>query len=102
MRINTLALNMGRKLQKKQTGFVHCCKESEDFVTHDTIPSLENALFALSLFRSRLADNVLEGKALIEKTGKTLSGKGDITEEEAVNGIVSLVKCHRKFKNTND
>lgn len=58
---------MGRQLQKKQTGFVHFCKESDDLVTHDTIPVLENALFALSLFRSRLADNVLEGKALIEK-----------------------------------
>lgn len=61
------AVEAGRKLQKKQTGFVHYCSQSEDLTTHDTIPVLENALFALSLFRTRLSDNVLEGKALIEK-----------------------------------
>ncbi len=62
-----LALQSGRMLQRKQTGFVHFCHQSEDRLTHDTIPVLENALFALSLFRSRLSDNVLEGKGLIEK-----------------------------------
>lgn len=67
MQANSLALSAGRALQKKQTGFVHFCKESEDLKTHDTIPVYENALFALALFKSRLADHVIEGKALIEK-----------------------------------
>ena len=56
------AVDTGRRMQRKQTGFVHYCNQSEDLTTHDTIPVLENALFALSLFRTRLADNVLEGK----------------------------------------
>lgn len=62
-----LAVEAGRRLQRKQTGFIHYCNQSEDLTTHDTIPILENALFALSLFRTRLADNVLEGKTIIEK-----------------------------------
>lgn len=61
------AIETGRNYQKKQTGFIHYCYQSEDLTTHDTIPVLENALFALSLFRSRLTDHVLEGKNLIEK-----------------------------------
>lgn len=67
MQANALALSMGRALQKAQTGFVHFCKESGDLKTHDTIAVYENALFALSLFRSRLSEHVLEGKELIEK-----------------------------------
>ena len=52
------AVEMGRKMQKKETGLIHI---------DERIPLLENALFALSLFRTRLSDNVLEGKALIRK-----------------------------------
>ncbi len=62
-----LALESGRRLQRKQTGYIHYCHQSEDLTTHDTIPVLENALFALSLFRTRLAENVQIGKALIER-----------------------------------
>ncbi len=53
-----LALKAGRKRQSKQTGFVHI---------EDRIPLLENFCFALALFRSRLSDHVLEGKALLER-----------------------------------
>jgi hypothetical protein len=53
-----LALKAGRKRQSKQTGFVHL---------EDRIPLLENFCFALALFRSRLSENVLEGKALLER-----------------------------------
>ncbi len=67
MQSANLALQAGRLLQKKQTGFVHYCYQCEDGQTHDTIPVLENALFALSLFRSRISDHVLEGKALVER-----------------------------------
>lgn len=67
MQAANFALKVGRKMQKRQTGLVHFCYQSEDRKTHDTIPTLENALFALSLFRSRLADNVMEAKAIIEK-----------------------------------
>lgn len=67
MQAINLAIAAGRRLQKKQTGLIHYCHQSEDLITHDTIPLLENALFALALFRSRLSDNVLEGKALLER-----------------------------------
>ena len=61
-----LALDAGRKRQSPQTGLVHFCYESESNI-HDTIPLFENACFALALFRSRLSENVLEGKEIIEK-----------------------------------
>lgn len=61
-----LALEAGRKRQNSQTGLVHVCYESESS-QHDTIPLFENACFALALFRSRLSENVLEGKAILEK-----------------------------------
>ena len=60
-----LNLSAGRSAQSPQTGYVHLHYESED--RHDTIPILENFCFSLALFRSRIADNVLEGKALLEK-----------------------------------
>lgn len=63
-----MALLSGRRRQSKQTGFIHHCPESSwQNPLHDTIPLLENFSFALALFRSRLAENVLEGKALLEK-----------------------------------
>lgn len=65
-----LALKAGRKRQSKQTGFVHYCYESHDPFEHDTIPLYENFCFALALFRSRMSDNVLEGKSLLEKLFK--------------------------------
>lgn len=60
-----LNLSSGRSSQSPQTGYLHLNYESED--RHDTIPILENFCFSLALFRSRIADNVLEGKALLEK-----------------------------------
>lgn len=53
-----LALKAGRKRQSPQTGFLHI---------GDTIPVYENACFALALFRSRLTDDVLEGKRILER-----------------------------------
>lgn len=66
MQAPDLALQAGRLFQKEQTGFVHYCHQSKTD-DHDTIPLLENACFALALFRSRLADSVLEGKSIIER-----------------------------------
>lgn len=60
-----LNLIAGRKAQSPQTGYVHLNYESE--TVHDTIPIFENFCFILSLFRSRLIDNIAEGKALLEK-----------------------------------
>ncbi len=60
-----LNLSAARKAQSPQTGYVHLNYESENL--HDTIPIFENFCFVLSLFRSRIADNIAEGKALLEK-----------------------------------
>jgi hypothetical protein len=62
--LNILA---ARKRQKKQTGFVHYCYESTSVNEQDTIPILENICFALALFRSRLTENILEGKIVLER-----------------------------------
>lgn len=65
MRINELALKAGRQLQSPQTGLIHFCYENKS--SRDTIPTLENVAFALALMRSRMSDQVLEGKAILEK-----------------------------------
>ena len=61
-----LAVKAGRKRQSSQTGFVHYCKEASN-QEHHTIPLFENFCFALALFKTRLSENVLEAKALLEK-----------------------------------
>jgi hypothetical protein len=64
LRPHELALNAGRQLQNAQTGFVHLCYESAE---QNTVPLLENTAFALALLRSRKSEQMLEGKALLEK-----------------------------------
>ncbi len=64
-RSHELALSAGRQLQNSQTGFVHLCYEKEE--RRDLIPLLENVAFVLALLRSRKSEQVLEGKALLEK-----------------------------------
>jgi len=61
-----LNLQAARKRLSPQTGWVHHCYESEG-TRHDTIPLLENLCFALALFRSRLSDDILQGRQLLEK-----------------------------------
>ena len=53
-----LNLASARKLQSLQTGYLHL---------QEMIPLFENLCFALALLRSRTSENMLEGKALIEK-----------------------------------
>ncbi len=60
-----LNLLAAKKRKSKHTGFVHYCYEEQD--VKETIPVIENACYALALFRSRLTENVLEGKLLLEK-----------------------------------
>jgi hypothetical protein len=60
------ALAAGRFFQSAQTGFVHLYYgESEPRA--QTIPIVENALFILALFRSRLVEQVQEGKGLLKR-----------------------------------
>jgi len=62
-----LTLKAARKRQSKQTGFIHFCYESVPGEPHETIPLFENACFTLALFRSRLNEDIQEGKALLSK-----------------------------------
>ncbi len=66
MKAIELALKAGRKRQSTLTGFVHYCSEHPE-KSSETIPTYENFCFALALLRSRIAENVLEAKALLEK-----------------------------------
>ncbi len=66
MKAVELALKAGRKRQSELTRFVHHCSEHPE-KSSETIPTYENFCFALALLRSRIAENVLEAKALLEK-----------------------------------
>lgn len=59
------ALAAGRFFQSEQTGFVHLYQGNEE-LRAQTIPLLENALFALALLRSRLVEQVQEAKKLLK------------------------------------
>ncbi|MFS8563022.1 MAG: hypothetical protein LVR00_01270 [Rhabdochlamydiaceae bacterium] len=65
MKLVNLALLATRKRQSRETGFVHYSYEHPE--SRDTIPLFENFCFVLTLFKTRMADHVLEGKALLEK-----------------------------------
>lgn len=58
------SLAAGRSLQSKQTGFVHYYY-GESQPPYEAIPLVENMLFVLALFRSRLMEQVQEAKALL-------------------------------------
>lgn len=59
------ALAAGRFYQSEQTGFVHLYQGGGDQHAQ-TIPLLENVLFVLALFRSRLVEQVQEAKKLLK------------------------------------
>lgn len=59
------ALAAGRYLQSKQTGYVHAY-QGESSQGAQTIPLVENALFVLALLRSRLVEQIQEGKVLLK------------------------------------
>lgn len=66
MKALELALKAGRKRQSEVTRFVHYCQEHPE-KSSETIPVYENFCFALALLRTKIAENVLEAKALLEK-----------------------------------
>jgi hypothetical protein len=66
MKAVDLALKAGRKRQSDITRFVHHCNEQPE-KSSEAIPTYENFCFALALLRSRIAENVLEAKSLLEK-----------------------------------
>ncbi len=61
-----LAIKAGRARQSPLTGFVHHSNENPERGS-ETIPVYENFCFALALFRTKVAENVLEAKVLLER-----------------------------------
>lgn len=61
------AVSSGRSLQSPQSGFVHYCYHPGESDHHDTIPIVENFLFALSLLRTKISARVQEARDLIQK-----------------------------------
>ncbi len=61
------AVAYGRKRKSSQSGFLHYCYAAPEEAMHQTIPVLDNFLFALALLRSRTVENVLEAKEMLEK-----------------------------------
>ncbi len=66
-KITELCLSACRKRKSPQTGLIHFCYEARYEKRQDTIPLKENWSFALALLRSKLQENVLEAKEIIEK-----------------------------------
>jgi len=61
------AVKTGRQFQSTQTGWVHYHPNGDSTHSHQAIPLYENALFILSLFRSRLVQQVQEAKCLLNQ-----------------------------------
>lgn len=64
---NELALSFARKKKSDQTGYIHLYYSNKDDQPDQTIPVLENFLYVASLFRSKTAENIVEGKVHLEK-----------------------------------
>jgi hypothetical protein len=63
-RLHDWSLEAGRSLQSKQTGYLHY-HYGESERPFDTIPLVENALFALTLLNCRTIQQVQEAKVLL-------------------------------------
>lgn len=64
--LNDLALNAARGVQSEETGFVHGYYGKKE-PPHQAILFLENALFVLTLFRTKTVEGIQEGKKILEK-----------------------------------
>jgi len=61
------ALAAGRFFQSPQTKFIHLYYGESSDLRAQTIPIIENVLFVLALFRSRLVEQIQEGKGLLKQ-----------------------------------
>jgi hypothetical protein len=66
-KLTELALTACKRRKSSQTGFVHFYPDDPYSQRQDTIPLIENFAFAHALFRSKLMENVQEGKTILEK-----------------------------------
>ncbi len=65
-KIIELALQAARKRLSPQTRYVHFYGEDPYNVRQDTIPTIENFSYVYTLFRSKLVENIQEGKTLLD------------------------------------
>lgn len=65
--VNCLAVEYGKKQQHAKTGFLHLDPLGSPEDGPYMVPLLENLLFCLSLFRTRMGDSIQEAKSLLER-----------------------------------
>lgn len=72
-----IAICCGRCWQSPQTGLIHYSYQIQDENVHHTIPTYENFIFALALFRSRNADNISDSKEILRRLLNFQSREGE-------------------------
>lgn len=72
-----MAVRCGRSRLSKQTGYVHHCYHPNDEEKNDTIPIVENMMFALALLQSRTSENIMEARGIIERLLHFQTGDGN-------------------------
>jgi len=65
-RMLEMALESGNKRRSKQTGYIHHHYDINEQEPYVSIPIVENFLYVLALFRSRIAENIIEAKTLLD------------------------------------
>ncbi|MBI3236961.1 MAG: hypothetical protein HYZ48_04600 [Chlamydiales bacterium] len=66
-RLIELHLLAAKKRKSPQTSFIHHHPTALDAGVRDTIPLFENFCYVLGLFRSKTAEQILEGRGLLER-----------------------------------
>lgn len=61
-----LAVKSGKFRQSSQTKYIHLFYNTSEEEKNDSIPIVENVLFALALFHTRTSENILEAKTIID------------------------------------
>lgn len=65
--IKKMAISAAEKRMSSQTGFIHCRRDDPYALRQDTIPFIENFIYAYALFRTKTVEHIQEGKALLDK-----------------------------------
>lgn len=96
-KINEAALAYGKKKKSEQSGYLHLFYHSKDDQPDLTIPLLENCLYAWSLLLSKTAEQIAEGKALLEKLLHFQTEKGFPTYLHEFPEVKDRVLCFHLF-----
>lgn len=93
-----LSLNAGKKRLNPQTGFIHHHYHAVPGEESFTIPVLENVYYALTLFRTKNAENIALGKTLLEKILYFQSPAGYADEGDFPIYLHEYPKCYDQFQ----